>query len=229
MELRQYWEILRRRWWLPIILVLLTALFSGWQLKPWQTAAPTYHATMRMLIGVAPLPSSDATAFDPRYYAWLTSEYLVDDFTEVVRSDLFAQNVSKRLLDQKIELPANLIQGSAVSAKQHRIITLSLSWPDSTQLESIANAVSAELIENAAFYFKQLGSNGALITLLDGPSLSMDRPSLRNRIEFPLRLLLGLLIGIGLIFFGDYLDLSVRNRRELEELGLVVIGEIPKH
>lgn len=228
MELRQYWEILRRRWWLPITLVLLTALLSGWQLKPWQTPAPTYHTTMRMLIGVDPLPSSDDTTFDPRYYAWLTSEYLVDDFTEVVRSDLFAKNVSKRLQAQKIELPANLIQASAVSAKQHRIITLGFSWHDSTQLESIANAVSAELIENSGFYFSQLGSNGALISLLDRPVLSVNSPSLRSRIEFPLRLLLGLLIGIGLVFLVDYLDLSVRNRQELEELGFVVIGEIPK-
>ena len=229
MELRQYWEILRRRWWLPITLVLLTALLSGWQLRPWQTPASTYHVTMRMLIGVNPLPSSNDTAFDPRYYAWLTSEYLVDDFTEVVRSDLFAKNVSKRLQAQKIELPANLIQGSAVSAKQHRIITLNFSWHNATQLESIANAVLSELTDNAAFYFSQLGSDGALISLLDRPVLGVESPSLRSRIEFPLRLILGLLIGIGFVFLADYLDLSIRSRQELEELGFVVIGEIPKH
>ena len=47
---------------------------------------PQYTATLRMLVGVLPAAEADVAAYDPRYYAWLTSEYLVDDFTEVVRS-----------------------------------------------------------------------------------------------------------------------------------------------
>lgn len=228
MELRQYWAIVRQRWWLPIGLMLLTALLSALQLKPWQTPAPSYNVSLRMLIGVNPLPASDTTAFDTRYYAWLTSEYLVDDFTEVVRSSLFADNISKRLADQQIQLPGNVIRGSAVSSKQHRIITLSFSWGDRTQLEAIANAVIAELNENASAYFEQLGSNEALVKLLDAPSIGESPPSLRNRIEFPLRVALGLIVGLGLIFLLDYLDLSVRNRQELEAIGLTVLGEIPR-
>ncbi len=229
MELRQYWEIIRRRWWLPVLLALLTALFSAWQLKPWQTPAPTYSSTIRMLIGVNPLPSSNETAFDPRYYAWLASEYLVDDFTEVVRSTLFAENVSKRLASQNIVLPANVIQGSAVSAKQHRIISLSFNWPDRTQLEAIAAAVTAELSENATTYFHQLGSDGSLATVIDPPTISEVQPGVRGKIEFPLRVILGFIIGLGIIFLWDYLDLSIRNRQELEAIGLNVLGEIPRH
>lgn len=228
MELRQYWELLCRRWWLPIGLMLLTALFSAIQLKPWQTPVPSYHVSLRMLIGVNPQLTTDSTAFDTRYYAWLTSEYLVDDFTEVVRSSLFAQNVSKRLAAQQIEIPANVIQGSAVSSKQHRIITLSFSWGDRSQLEAMADAVVAELSENANFYFEQLGSNDSLVKLLDSPSIGESTPGLRNRIELPLRVILGLIVGLGIAFLLDYLDLSVRNRQELEAIGLTVLGEIPR-
>ncbi|MFN8440929.1 MAG: hypothetical protein U0175_09175 [Caldilineaceae bacterium] len=228
MELRQYWELLRRRWWLPVGLMLLTAFFSAIQLKPWQTPVPSYHVSLRMLIGVSPQSTTDSTAFDTRYYAWLTSEYLVDDFTEVVRSSLFAQNVSKRLAAQQIEIPANVIQGSAVSSKQHRIITLSFSWGERNQLEAVADAVEAELTENAHFYFEQLGSNDSLVKLLDSPTISESTPSLRGRIEFPLRVILGLVVGLGIAFLLDYLDLSVRNRQELEAIGLTVLGEIPR-
>lgn len=229
MELRQYWEILRRRWWVPVVLALLTALFSAWQLKPWQSPPPLYTTTIRMLIGVNPLPSSDQTAFDTRYYAWMASEYLVDDFTEVVRSALFAENISKRLGTQNIVLPANVIQGSAVSGKQHRIISLSFTWPDRTQLEAIASAVSQELSENATDYFQQLGNDGALVSVIDPPTINQVGQSVRSRIEFPLRIILGFIIGLGIIFLADYLDLSIRSRRELEEMGLNVLGEIPKH
>jgi capsular polysaccharide biosynthesis protein len=229
MELRAYWRIIRRRWWLPPLLALLVAFVSALQLRPWQPVPPTYNATLRMLIGVLPATTVDTTAYDPRYYAWLTSEYLVDDFTEVVRSELFAQRVSARLDEQALTIPAGAIQGSAATGQQHRIITLSFTWGDEAQLRAIADAVAAELSENAAFYFRQLGTDGAGVTLLDGPNLTAVGPSLRTRLELPLRVLLGFLVGVGLLFLLDYLDTSVRERQELEALGWAVLGEIPKH
>ena len=229
MELRAYWEIIRRRWWLPLLLALLVAAISAVQLRPWESRPPSYTASMRLLVGVLPATDAPVTAYDPRYYAWLTSEYLVDDFTEVVRSGLFAQRVSARLADQSIELPAGVIQGSAATGQQHRIITLSFGWGNEAQLIAVANAAAAEITENAAVYFQALGTEGAGVTVLDGPTVGVVGPSLRDRLEWPMRVGLGLLVGLGLIFLLEYLDTSVRKRSEVESLGLRVIGEIPKH
>lgn len=228
MELRAYWEILRRRWWLPLLLAALVAAISAVQLRPWEARPPTYTASMRLLVGVLPATDAPGSMYDPRYYAWLTSEYLVDDFTEVVRSTLFAQGVSARLADQAIEIPPGVIQGSAATGQQHRIITLSFTWGDEQELAAIANAAAAEISENAPVYFQALGTEGAGVTVLDGPAVSAVGPSLRDRLEWPLRIGLGLLVGIGLIFLLEYLDTSVRNRDEVEMLGMRVIGEIPK-
>jgi capsular polysaccharide biosynthesis protein len=228
MELRAYWEILRRRWWLPLFLALLVAIISAVQLRPWQTHPPSYHASMRLLVGVLPATDAPVNFYDPRYYAWLTSEYLVDDFTEVVRSQLFAQGVSTRLAGQAIDLPAGVIQGSAATGQQHRIITLTFNWGDHEQLAAIANAAAAEITENAPRYFQALGTEGAGVTVLDGPTVGVVGASLRDRLEWPMRIGLGLLVGLGFVFLLDYLDTSVRNRREVETLGLRVIGEIPK-
>lgn len=228
MELRAYWEILRRRWWLPLLLAGLVALISAVQLRPWETQPPSYSASMRLLVGVLPATDAPQSAYDPRYYAWLTSEYLVDDFTEVVRSELFAQGVSARLAEQAIDLPPGVIQGSAATGQQHRILTLNFGWHDAEQLAAIADAAAAEITENAATYFQALGTEGAGVTVLDGPAISVVGASLRDRLEWPMRVGLGLLVGLGLVFLLDYLDSSVRNRREVEMLGLRVIGEIPK-
>lgn len=228
MELRAYWDILRRRWWLPLLMMVVVAAISAVQLRPWQTRPPSYTASMRLLVGVLPATDAAVTAYDPRYYAWLTSEYLVDDFTEVVRSNLFAQGVSARLADQSIELPPGVILGSAATGQQHRILTLNFGWGDATQLEAIANAAADEITENAATYFQALGTEGAGVTVLDGPTIGVVGASLRDRLEWPLRVGLGLLVGIGLIFLLEYLDTSLRNRQEVEALGVRVIGEIPK-
>lgn len=229
MELREYWSILRRRWWIPLLLGLLVALISLAQLRPWQARPPTYAASLRMLVGVLPAVGEEVTAYyDPRYYAWLTSEYLVDDFTEVVRSQLFAANVSKRLAAQNIVVPAGLIQGSAATGQQHRIITLNLSSGDETQLRLMADAAAAELAENAAVYFEQLGTPGAGVTLIDGPTVNAVGPGVREQIELPLRVLLGVLVGVGIVFLLHYLDTTVRKADELEAMGLPVLAQIPK-
>ncbi|MGL4649156.1 MAG: hypothetical protein ACRC1H_07095 [Caldilineaceae bacterium] len=228
MELREYGSILKRRWWLPLVLVAAVAALSLLQLRPWQTAPPVYSASMRLLVGVLPLEGADLSAYDPRYYGWLTSEYLVDDFTEVVRSGLFASEVSARLADQAIQVPAGAIQGSAATGTLHRIITLGFTWPDETQLRAIADAAVAELSEDAADYFAQLGTQGAGVTLSDGPSVGTVAPSLRSRVELPLRLLLALLVGLGLVFLLEYLDTRLRDERDLQALGLPVIGRIPR-
>ncbi|MEJ5249259.1 YveK family protein [Caldilinea sp.] len=228
MELREYWVILRRRWWLPVTLAVLVGLISVLQLRPWQPRAAMYSASMRLLVGVLPAAEQDVTAYDPRYYAWLTSEYLVDDFTEVVRSQLFAAQVSQRLRDQNIEVPAGVIQGSAATGKLHRIITLSFTWPDAVQLEAIARAAADELTQNAAFYFRQLGTENAGVTLIDGPSVGVVGAGVREQIELPLRVLLALIVGVGLAFLLHYLDDSVRRPEELEALGVSVLGEIPR-
>ena len=229
MELRQYVQILRRRWWMPISLALLVGLLSAVQLKPWQPQPVSYTVSMRLLLGVMPATEADGTTYDPRYTAAQTSEYLVDDFTEVVHSELFARNVSRRLAGQGLQIPAGLLQGSASTGKTHRIVSIRFGWPDRGEAVMIAEAALAELSENALTYFRQLGMDGAVATLIDGPTVSEVGPALRQRIELPLRIALGFLVGLGLIFLLDYLDVSIRNQQELEELGFAVLGAIPKH
>ena len=227
-ELHDYWRIIRRRWWLPVVLTLLVGLVSAIQLRPWQSPPPTYSATVRLLIGVQPAAGADRTAYDPYYYAWQTSEYLVDDFTEVVRSDLFAEQVSARLQSNGVMIPAGLIQGSSDTGKQHRIISLTVNWPNADQLSQIMQAIVTELAENSTFYFQQLGTDTAMITLLDAPNLVTIGPSMRQQLLWPLRVFLGFAVGIGLLLLLDYLDTSVRQADELEAIGFVVLGTIPR-
>ena len=151
----------------------------------------------------------------------------MDDFTEVVRSELFADNVSKRLADQNIQIPAGVIQGSAATGKQHRIITLHFNWGDPTQLEQIAQAAAVELTENAESYFQQLGTPGAGVTMIDGPGIGPVAPGVREQVELPLRLMLAFLVGVGIVFLLYYFDNSVRKAADLEEMGMSVLAQIP--
>ncbi len=228
MELRTYWKIISRRWWLPVGLALLVGLLTLGMQKPWQARPASYNAAMRFNVGIAPERIPGVYTYD-RYYTMLTSEYLVDDLGEIVRSQAFAAAVSARLADQGIVVPAGAIGSNTQPGKLHRILTVNVGWSDEAQLRAIAKAIAATLTESSAEFFGQFSAEEADIRLIDPPTISQVGRPAREQLDLPLRMLLGLAAGIALAFLWHYLDTTVRERAELEQMGLTVLGEIPRH
>ncbi len=226
MELRQYWHVVWKRVWIVIVIVLVVFVAS---LALRATPPPVYQATMRFLVGISPEERQGEYYTYDRYYTWLASEYLADDFSEVVKYSTFAQDVSARLAqgDSPLVVPPGVIQGATVAEKQHRILTLYLTWGDPDQLAAIAEAAAQVLQEEGPGYFAQVGVGGARMAVIDAPAVWPVPRSLRERLDLPLRLCLALLAGLALTFLLDYLDDTVRDRRELETMGLTVLAEIP--
>jgi uncharacterized protein involved in exopolysaccharide biosynthesis len=84
------------------------------------------------------------------------------------------------------------------------------------------------LTERSADFFGQFSAAEADIRLIDPPAIGrVGRPA-REQLDLPLRVLLALAAGLALAFLLDYLDGSVRDRVDLERLGLPVLGEIPR-
>ena len=227
MELRAYWAIIMRRWWLPVGLALLVAVLALVVQRPWQPRPVSYNASMRFNVGVQPERIPGVYTYD-RYYTMLTSEYLVDDLGEIVRSQAFAGAVSQRLASQGITVPAGAIGASTQPGKLHRILTVNISWPDENQLRSIANAVVETLTGSSADFFGQFSADEADIRLIDPPVVGIAGRPASEQLDIPLRVLLALAAGLGLAFLLDYLDRSVRDRSDLEKLGLPILAEIPR-
>ncbi len=227
MELRSYWRIVRRRWWLPVGLALAVLALTLVVQRPWQARPPVYSAAMRFNVGIKPERIPGVYTFD-RYYTMLTSEYLVDDLGEIVRSQAFAQEVSRRLEGQGIAVPAGAIGASTQPGKLHRILTVNVNWGDEVQLRAIADAIAATLTESSAEFFGQFSAEEADIRLIDPAVISMVGRPAREQLDLPLRVLLALAAGAGLAFLLHYLDDSVQDRSDLEALGIAILGEIPR-
>lgn len=224
MELRQYSKILRRRWWI-IAGLTLVALVGSIVFRSQPT--PMYQVTMRFTIGVAPESDSERLTMDPLYSAYLASEYIADDFAEILKSESFAGDVSERLQEQGVVVPPGAIQGFTVAEKQHRIITMQITWPKEDELQAIAKAAVNALEEENAKYFTQLGSEGAQVFVIDSPRVVSLGIGLKDRLELPIRVLLGFIAGLGLAFLVDYLDDTIHEPEEVEALGMKVLGQIP--
>ena len=222
MALKRYWYIIWQRAWLVI---LLLALVLGSYAIMYRPIAPTFVAAMRFTVGIKPEPSSGQYYTYDRYYTWLTAEYLLDDLSEVVKSGAFAQDVA---IASGVAVTPGAIQGATASGKLHRILSLSISWPNEPELRQIAAATAQVLQERNNRYLGQLGTENAVITLIDPPTISQTGTSLRQRLDLPMRILLALVAGIILAFLIDYLDDTIRGRDDLERLGVPVLAEVPR-
>lgn len=227
MELRSYLAILRRRWWIPALLMLLTLALTLIGQRPWQPRPPAYALGLSFSVGVQPQAGEGEYNYDG-YYSALASEYLIDDFSEIVKGSAFAAEVSRRLADQGITVAPGSIQGSTQAGKLHRILTVTLYGGDAGQLNAIADAVIGAMTGAAHLFMPRLLAEQGAVYLVNRGQPAAIGPSLRQRLDLPLRLALAFIAGVLIVFLLEYLDDRLRHRQQLEALGIPVLGEIPR-
>jgi capsular polysaccharide biosynthesis protein len=223
MELRDYFSIARRWWWLIVLPAVVAGLYGA---ATYHRPAPTYSATLRY---TASQPGSlvNSPGYDPNYYRWLTSEYIVTALRSWVQTGSFAEAVSAELTAKGQSVPAEALRGALGADNARSILVVSLNWGDASQVPPIFDAITTVLQNENGGVFPQLGGLAAVVQPLDPPGVVPLAPSLRARLDLPLKVALGLAVGVGLALLAHYLDPFVRDRRDLDRLGLPVAGEIP--
>ena len=224
MELRDYFVIARRWWWLIVLPALVAGLYGAATYHP---PVPTYSAALRYTAG-QPASLTATPGYDPNYYRWLTSEYIVTALKTWVQTGNFAAAVSTELAARGQPLSVDTVRGALGSDNTRSILVVSFSSGDPSQVPAIFDAITTVLQRDNASVFPQLGGLAAVVQPLDSPGVVAVAPSLRARLDWPLKLAVGLVLGIGLALLAHYLDPFVRDRRDLDQLGLPVAGEIPR-
>ena len=230
MELREYWSIVRRRWWVVAIVTGVAFLASA---SIGLRGATAYRTDMRIAISTLPsaVPASQLY-FDPTYYSNLNSEYLADDMSEFMHSEAFASEVRRELATgRNLNVDVNTIINSTRTKKTHRFIDVTVTSATPEDGKEIAEAISRLLSDppRIAQYLAALTAYDTQMRVISPPETHRANtiPGLIS--EVGLRTLIGLLIGIALAFLLDYLDTSVRSRDEAEDLlRLPVLGTIPR-
>lgn len=221
MELIQYYRIVIKRWWLIVGLVVVVGVVSLLGIEG--AAPPVYSATFRVNVGLEPVPPAGA---DYRYNpldVWMSSEYFMDDLASAVRGAEFARRVADRL-DGTIN-PA----GAFAASTSYRVLTVSTTWGNPDELAQIVNAALLVLEQDAAELVGPLGQATPVLRLVDPPVVVPVGTSLKSKLDIPIRLGLAVVAGLAGSFLLDYLDTSIRGRSDVEELGIAVLAEIPRH
>jgi capsular polysaccharide biosynthesis protein len=222
LELSTYLRIARRWWWLALLPALAAAAFG---LATYRAPGVAFSASVRYIVG-QPAGLAATTGYDPNYYRWLTSEYISTALKDWVQTGDFAEAVSARLAAEGVDLPPGVVQGALGSDNVRSVLVVFVTAGDAAQVAAILNAATAALQANAEV-FPQLGGLAAEVVPLDTPTPGPVAPSLRARLDLPLKIVIGLVLGVGLALAAHYFDPFVRDRREVEAMGLAVVGEIP--
>lgn len=225
MLLIDYARLILRRWWLVVLPVLVIGAIT---LATRPTPVIVYQVKMRFAVGLPPEQVPGVYNFD-RHYDWLASEYFTRGVQDILTTSKFGGAVAARLPDalRSSSTITGAIQGALRSDYRASVIDVFVTWNDPAQAAQIAQGVIDELAQNSAAYWPQLtNANVSPVRVLDAPvpyPLSID---LRNRFDVPMRVGLGVALGLALAFVAHYFDRVLRDRREVELMGLPVLIEI---
>ena len=222
MELRAYGSVLKRHARLIGIITLATLLVSVALAFRGPSA---YTATMRLAVSVVPDPRvGDFFKFDS-YYSVLTSEYLADDLSELLRSEAFAADVSAEM-GQKVE-PESIVNLTRTK-KTHRLLDIQIASNDAASAMEIALAFEKVIDTKLVNYLAFMQANNSFVKIINRPKVTRTNSLPLTAAEIGLRTMAGLIGAVGLAFLLDYVDDRLRDRRQVESfLGTKVLAEIP--
>ena len=228
MEFREYFIVVRR-WWL--LLLAPAVIISAIGLATYQSPSTRYVATIHLSASLPPnedtAGGSSGTYFDPDYFSWLTSEYIVAGLSDWAETGAFASAVSRELETRDVRLSATAVRAAISSDYERSELVLYFDASSPEYVRGLALAATAVMQNQNAAAFPQLGGRNAIVVALDDADVTTAPPILGARVNLLLRVVTGLVVGVLLVFAAHYLDPFTRSRSEVELLGLNVIGEIP--
>jgi capsular polysaccharide biosynthesis protein len=214
LELSDYFRILRRRGWIIVVLVVITAA-SAYVFSKLQT--PVYRASVNVSINPA------------RADLGLTqsAKWLLRNYVAIVHSEKWAEDVIDRL---NIDLTPGQLKGNVTVASDDSrfLIQIDVNDYDPGQATRVADAWAQKLVEwrqqeNA----QQLKQDQVHAYQIDAATWGLFSP--KTKINTAAGAILGLLLAGVIIFFLEWVESGVvRSATDVERhLGLTVLGTVP--
>ena len=214
MQLRDYWLILRRRWWL-VLLVAIAASTASFVYARLQT--PIYRAEVRLTVTPSRLD----------YGLTLVLENLLTQYQQQLLTRDLAGKVDDAL---KLDLPVDrLLSRVRVSAVTNGYLL------DITVDDSDPNRASDIALTWAKLFIEKHQADMAPLDPQDRIEIAMLDKPLPGELFFPKTKqyvaaagVLGLIVGALLAFLLDYLDDTLKTPADVERfVGLPLVGSIP--
>jgi capsular polysaccharide biosynthesis protein len=215
LQLRDYLNVIRKRWWVAV----LVAAFAAATAFGYSVLQPKIYESTVTVLGTPAKPdeglNNTIKAEVRRFPSMLTSSTIAQRIDDRGKFDLGADAIIGKIKPQPF--PDNYLLKITVSdTNAQRAARIADAAADIIKEDEIARQVSVP--EDTRIFFDKIS-----------PAPVPDRPSTpRTTLNTGAALALGLVVGLILIFVIEYFDSSLRTEEDVErQTGLKVIGTIP--
>jgi len=221
-ELRQYWEVLRKRWVIVMVLPIIAALTSG--VISFYVIKPVYQASTTLIVGEKASDSTKAAAQMLDNNVLLANQQLAKTYATIAQSRTVEQNVIRDLnLSMTVEELDKLI--SITQVKTTEILDIQITNTEPVLAASIANTMAQEF-SKTVIEIKKVDS----VSIVD-KAVTPETPVKPNKkLNILIAFVVGLMASVGLVFLLEYLDDTIKTSDDIEKLlGIPVLGVIPTY
>jgi capsular polysaccharide biosynthesis protein len=224
LDLKELLGMLIKRLWLIILLPVVAAAVAGY--LNFMVFVPVYQAnTTLLIVGLNNVTanSADSGSSNMNIEDIVAGQYLVSEYSEVIRSKRVTGAVVKSLNDGSIteEDLASMISISSVN--ETRLINIAIQDTDPVRAAKIADVV-------ADVFSKEVGVlyNITNINIIDRAEVPTNPIAPEKKKNIAVAGLAALIIAIGIAFLIEFLDNTIKTSDDVERhLGLHVLGSIP--
>ncbi|MDA8228431.1 MAG: Wzz/FepE/Etk N-terminal domain-containing protein [Desulfitobacterium hafniense] len=219
-ELRQYWEMLKKRWIIVLVLPLIAALTSG--VVSFFIIKPVYQASTTLIVGKKASEAGQAAVQMLDNSVLLANQQLAKTYATIAQSRTVEQSVINHLdLTMSVTELDKLITINPV--KTTEILEIQVMNTNPELATDIANSMAAEF-SKAVIEIKKVDS----VSIVDTAVVPTNPVKPNKKLNILIAYVVGLMAAFGLVFLLEYLDNTIKTSSDVENiLGIPVLGVIP--
>lgn len=214
MEIRDYWQVLTKRWW---VFVICIALAGGAAYGYSKGQQPIYRSSAKIYV----------TPARPDFGLTMVIKDIIRQYSQQMISDKFMKQVIDTLrLDRKPDDLRRMI--TAAGTADNLAMQIDVDDPNPKTAQDTAKALASAFVDNHKIAMADVDpSNRINLQILDDTTPpALNRP--KTQVNVMAGAILGLLLGAIIAFLLEYTDDTIKTVEDVERhIALPAIGSIP--
>ena len=208
-------DAVKKRWKIIVLTTVLATVVSG--IFSFFIISPTYEASTKIFIGKEGAESEGYNSSDVSMY-----QNLIKTYSELIKTkDLVNKAIDNSEYDLSVNNVLNGITVNTLTGTQ--ILQISYQSKSPSIAKNILESITNEFITKA----EELVPNGN-VKILESVELPKNPVAPNKAMNIAIAFILGMMVGLGIVFLLEYLDNTYKNKEQLEkDLDIPVLGVIP--
>lgn len=211
MGLKQFMQIVWKRLWIIIAVVILCTTAAG--LYSVYYMNPLYEASSKIIVNKSNLDSSGNPSLDVNGIN--TNIMLINSYKEIISSKAIMNKVLEQNPDIQLSAIDLIERLSVIPVQNSQIVTLKVVDSSYNRAVEIVNAISKVFKEEVPSIMKVDN-----ITILDSAVRSDHAAPISPNVKLnvAIALVISLMLSVGIVFLLDVLDDSIKSEQDVEQL-----------